>query len=84
MNENLHPNRVNEAYDAILFQFAVLDIAPGDYANIHQFTKLRARYASGYFVAALERLIADEHVEPLRGGLFLRLQPSGYALVKAK
>ncbi|XPJ79145.1 hypothetical protein ACNSPR_29190 [Klebsiella pneumoniae] len=66
------------------FDSQMLDIAPGDYANIHQFTDLRTRYASGYFVAALERLIDDKHVEPLRGGLFLRLQPSGYALARGE
>lgn len=79
----LYPSRVNEAYDAILVQFRMLDIAPGDYANIHQFTELRARYSGGYFQAALQRLIDDNHVEPLNGLLFLRLLPSGYELARS-
>lgn len=79
MNAALDLNRIQNAYKAILSTFVMLDTAPGNYANIHQFTDVRSRYQGGYFNAALERLIDEGHVE-FFNNRFLRLQPSGYIL----
>ncbi|WP_194727216.1 hypothetical protein [Noviherbaspirillum malthae] len=84
MNDHLHPGRVNEAYDAILFHFFELDIAPGHQTSIHQFIELIGLYRGGYFEAALQRLLDDNHVELVRRGAALLLQPSGYALARGE
>ena len=83
MTDALDLNRIQDAYEAILFHFLVLDTAPGQHANIHQFTDVCVRYRGGYFNAALARLIDEGHVEPVLGGRFLRLQPSGHMLAQS-